>query len=213
MNNTTIFSDAQLIDYREKIIDSLLRGGIVVYPTSTLYGIGCDARNPEAIRKINRLKDREEERSMIVLCPEEQVNEYMENPAEKRFFMENYWPGPLTLIVKQSGRLPDIVSNDKGAVALRVSNNFVVRSIVKEGIPLISTSANISEEETILKKEKLISCFEGKVDYIIYNKNMTSRLPSTMIDLTSFPPSARIVREGVISDQELVENLPDVKWE
>ncbi len=178
---------------------SVLReGGVIIYPTETLYGMGVLALNGESVKKIFNIKDRFYGKPIPILVRDrEMLSQFVEVTEEALQLIDRFLPGPLTLVLRQKKDLPDIISAGTGKVAVRISGHPFVRrlfDLISE--PLTSTSANISGEENLFSFDEIYMTFNGKVDLIVDSGNLPPSKGSTVIDLTVKPP--RIVREGDI---------------
>lgn len=181
------------------------KGGVIVYPTETLYGIGAAALNGDAVKKVFEVKGRPEGvpipvlvRDMGMLAGIAELNDTALTLAE------NFWPGALTLIVREKGKLPGLITAGTGKVAVRISAHEFVKTLFEsvEG-PLTSTSANVSGGENLLGFAQIHETFNGKVDLIVDSGNIPPSLGSTVLDTTANPP--QILREGDITIDTIKE--------
>lgn len=182
-------------------------GGVIVYPTETLYGIGALVCFDKAVRRIYEIKGRPSGRPIPILVRD---TEMLERVAELNdcavSLARKFWPGALTLVLREKGLLPELVTAGTGKVAARVSsNNFVKRLFELIDSPLCSTSANLSGDENLLSVDHIRSTFEDKVDLIVDSGNIPPSKGSTIIDTTVSPPE--ILREGDITAGKLKEIL------
>ncbi len=185
--------------------DILRRGGVIVYPTETVYGIGCDPWNREAVERVFRIKRREKGRTMLVLADSLEM-------AEREFgtfqgaaarLANAFWPGPLTIIVRPTRECPDYLYGPTGGVAVRVTSDSLCRRLVAEfGRPIVSTSANVSGEPAVASYQEASERFGAEVDLVIEGGGMTG-IPSAVVDMTSEIPL--IVREGAIAVSRIME--------
>lgn len=189
----------------QKAASILREGGVIIYPTETLYGMGVLAINEGSVKKIFNIKERSYGKPIPVLVRDvEMFSRFVEVTDEASKLIEGFLPGPLTLVLMQKRDLPDLISAGTGKVAVRISNHpFVRRLFELISEPLTSTSANISGEENLFNFNEIYGTFKGKVDLIVDSGNLSPSKGSTVIDLTVKPP--RIVREGDISREALRE--------
>jgi L-threonylcarbamoyladenylate synthase len=181
-----------MIKFENDIINSLnvLRnGGIILYPTDTIWGLGCDATNAVAVRKIYLLKKREEKKSMIILLAlENEIKNYVLHPSEKIINFLSVQKRPTTAIFDNAINLPGELINKDGSIAIRiVKDDFCQMLIGQLKAPLVSTSANISGDhhpETFKEINKVI---KDGVDYMVQHRQneMTAHQPSSIIKLNS----------------------------
>jgi L-threonylcarbamoyladenylate synthase len=186
----------------------LSRGGVIVYPTDTYYGLGANGFQEEAVKKIFELKTRESTRPLPVLVAD--VNMALEMAAEipaifHRLSAE-FWPGPLTLVLKAAAFLsPSLVGTGKTIGVRLPAVSWIQKLIRQAGFPLVATSANISGQAEIAAVEKVIEVFDHKVDLILDGGKAPGLRPSTVLDLTS--GKAVLVREGAIPKLRLSRYL------
>ena len=186
----------------------LKNGGIIVYPTETVYGIGCDPFNMDAYEKVRGLKKRLDNKSYLLLASSlSQVEECAgELEAIPRRLADVFWPGPLTMVIKPSNQVPAYLLGVSNGIAFRVTSHPVAASLAREfGHPIISTSANITGQSPIITYEKALSVFGDRADLVIENSERLQGTPSTVIDLTSHYP--QILREGSIPQSQIEEVL------
>lgn len=177
-----------MITLEKDIVDSLNvlhSGGILLYPTDTIWGIGCDATNKDAIRKIFLLKKREEKKSMIILVADEKmILDYVTNPSQKMLSYVAKNQKPTTAIFKNAINLPPNLINEDGTVAIRiVKDNFCRQLILQLKKPLVSTSANISGENSPQNFAQISEAIKNGVDYIVQHRqnDFTLHSPSSII--------------------------------
>ena len=181
-----------------KVVKVLQDGGLVIYPTDTVYALGCDALNVRAVEKICKIKGVNPQKSNLsIICYDlSNLSEYakVSNAAFK--LMKRYLPGPYTFILPTSSELPKIYKNRK-EVGIRVPDNQIVRTIVQElGNPLLTMSVHDDEDEVMeysTDPELIDEKYEGKVDIVI-DGGYGGIEPSTVIDCTSDEFS--IIRQG-----------------
>lgn len=181
-----------------KAISTLFRGGIIAYPTDTVYGLGTDALNQESIKRMFRIKNRSPlDPISISLARISDIDRYAY--IENRAFIEklkkyDLFPGPVTLILKKRKYISDILTGGKNTIGVRVPNHGIARELVEElERPITTTSANISSQPPVSDYKNLSDEILEKVDYVVKGKCKYGK-PSTVIDLTKEEPE--ILREG-----------------
>ena len=185
----------------EKAAEIIAEGGVVIYPTETVYGLGGDAFNPSVAERIREIKKRKDEKFIILVGSFEDIWEISEevSPIAERL-IETFWPGPLTLIFPVRKSFFKFFGR---TVAIRISPHPVVKKILGFiNVPLISTSANISGEKPISSLAEVKNLFGKKVDAIVEGEPW-GELPSTIYD----PDSDIIIREGSISIDSIKKSL------
>ncbi|NIM89375.1 MAG: threonylcarbamoyl-AMP synthase [Candidatus Aminicenantes bacterium] len=192
------------LDKIKSIAQFLKKPGVMAFPTDTFYGLGADCFSPEEIRRIYRIKKRKMQKPipLMIAKSEEAKRIAVEIPPLFWSLAEEFWPGPLTLVLKASPALPPELLGHSQAIGVRLPAVPWLRELVREaGFPLTATSANISGEKEINRPEKIKDIFWGKVDLIVDGGKTPGPLPSTVLDMTSEKP--RIIREGMISVRRL----------
>ncbi len=170
-----------------KAVEVLKKGGIIIYPTDTIWGIGCDATNEKAVKKVYAIKKRLEKKTMIILlCKKEGLGKYVDKLPHIAFDLIDSWDKPLTIVFDGAKNLAkNLIRNDK-TVAIRVSKDeFSKRVIEKFGKPLVSTSANASGEATPLFFKDISPEIINGVDYVVnlYHNSINELKASTVIRL------------------------------
>lgn len=205
--NKTKVLNSKAPDSALQSCEVLKRGGVIIYPTETLYGIGVNAESRESIKRVFEIKRRSHENPVLILVRDvEMMSAYVQVTEVARALAEEFLPGPLTMVLEDKGRLPELISSETGKVAVRVSGNEFVRKLFEYiDFPITSTSANVSGEANLFGKSELIDTFSGLVDLIVDSGNLPPSLGSTIIDLTFDP--IRALREGDIGLDKLKEYL------
>lgn len=151
----------------QKCIDTLHKGGIILYPTDTIWGLGCDATNPDAVEKLYSIKHRPPQKSMLILIENmNQVTSYVDNPPEVALDMMELSTEPLTIVFDKAKNLPHNLIAEDGSIAIRlVKSGFVAQLLSRFKRPVVSTSANFSGSETPLNFSDISDQLLAKVDY------------------------------------------------
>ena len=188
----------------ERAAELLRHGGLVAYPTDTVYGLAADPRNDEAVRKLFEAKGREPEQSVPLLFASPQDLAYVvaDVPDVALGLLREFWPGPLTIVLPKAQRFRSRAVVGE-TVAVRVPDHPVPRELVRLlGAPITGTSANVSGEPEPVTADDVRAQLGDAVDLVIDGGRCAGGRPSTVVDCTVSPP--RIVREGAISREELV---------
>lgn len=151
-----------------KEIEILKNGGVILYPTDTIWGIGCDATQKQAIQKVIDIKGRTSEKHFILLCKDvEMISQYVETIPQKALDLIKETTSPLTIIYPKAKNLPiEMLSND-GTIGIRIPNHHYCQEILKElNRPLVSSSANISGEKSPTCFEDISTLIKEKADFI-----------------------------------------------
>jgi L-threonylcarbamoyladenylate synthase len=183
-----------------RIIGLLERGAVIIYPTDTFYGLGVSGFHPRAVRKVYRLKRRDPAKPLSLVIPDPDMLRVVavDIPDLLGPLADRFWPGPLTLILKASPRLPKELLGSSTRIGVRIPNHAWLRSLLREArFPLTATSANISGGPETTDPEAAAKVFQDGVDLIVDGGRTAGGLASTVLDLTVVPP--RILREGAVS--------------
>lgn len=188
--------------------DILRRGGLVAFPTETVYGLGGDALNPESSRKIYEAKGRPSDNPLIVhICKFEDIyNIVKEVPVEAQEIARAFWPGPLTMILPKSDKVPYETTGGLDTVAVRFPSHPVARKLIAYGGGYIAApSANTSGKPSPTVAKYVLEDMQGRIDAIVDGGEGDIGLESTIIDLTVTPP--QILRPGYITQEMLSKVL------
>ncbi|MBI2847496.1 MAG: threonylcarbamoyl-AMP synthase [Chloroflexi bacterium] len=195
-----------LMDQVKQGVEILRKGGLVVYPTDTVYGLGASAFMEKAVERVYEAKGRPRPMALPVLVAEKEDLEKLAAgvPDLAWRLAERFLPGPLTLVLRRSSLLPSIVSGGGDTVALRIPNHPVPIALIRGlGAPIIGTSANLTGMPSPLIADEACRQMGGRVDFIIDGGRCPGGLESTVVDVTG--PVPRIVREGAISRKSIEE--------
>ncbi len=189
----------------ETASQSVKNGGIVVYPTDTVYGIGCDPYNKKSVEKIYQIKQRPKTKPFPILAYSIDVaSEIVEFDKDSKKIAEKFWPGPLTLILKLRDEKLKESLNLSEKIAIRVPNNQCLQSLLKNSKFLIGTSANLSGENAFTKSEE---CYQRVKEYDIFldGGNIEGGGESTILEMVQGKPT--IHRAGALKKEEIIEFL------
>ncbi len=186
----------------------LRRGGLVAFPTDTLYALGASAAEPAAIDRVLTVKGRHHGKPLSVLVPSVEAATHLAAvlPDGVRLLMQAFWPGALTLVVKASPTIPSILTAATGTVGLRMPAGPVAQALLMAfGGPIIGTSANKTGGADPAEAKTVQKAIGGQIEVILDGGRVTLGVPSTVVDCTTEPP--RILREGAISRSTLHEKI------
>jgi L-threonylcarbamoyladenylate synthase len=171
----------------EKSVALLRQGKVLLYPTDTIWGIGCDATNSKAIDRIFKLKNRQEQKSMIVLLDSaDKLEHYVENVPSIAFDLIENAASPITIVFDKAKNLPKKLIASDGSIAIRIVHDDYCAGVIGQlGHPLVSTSANISGEPSPQAFLQISDIIKKKVDYVVdvYRTRIRAIRPSTVIKL------------------------------
>lgn len=182
------------------------QGGLVAFPTETVYGLGANALNEEAVKKIFLAKGRPQDNPLIVhISNIEQIYPLVKAiPDVAKKLMEKFWPGPMTIILEKTDTIPDVTSAGLDSVGIRMPSNKIASELISAAnVPIAAPSANISGRPSPTDVERCVEDLDGKVDYIIGGSICRVGVESTVIDCTVCPPC--VLRPGGITLEMLRE--------
>jgi len=191
----------------ERAAAAIRRGRVVAIPTDALYSLVADPFNLRAVAGVFRAKGREIHRSLPLLVADAIAAEDLASELNNRFFIlaRRFWPGPLTIIVPASARVPLKVTGNTGRLALRQPRSKIANALIAAlNQPLISTSANISGAPTCRSGIEVFGTMDGRVDLVL-DGGACSGAGATTVDITE--PYWKIIREGAIEEKEIAEVL------
>ncbi len=198
------------IDNIKDAAKCIAEGGLVVFPTETVFGLGADSFNTAAIDNIYKAKGRPSDNPLIIhICDKKDVyNLARDVSSDALLLIDSFWPGPLTVILPKKDCVPYRVTGGLDTVAVRCPSNYVARELIKlSGKYIAAPSANLSGSPSPTNIRHVIDDMDGRVDYIIDSGNCEIGLESTVVDLTGQAPV--ILRPGAITLEMIKELLPD----
>jgi L-threonylcarbamoyladenylate synthase len=197
------------VDVIRQAVDVLRRGGLVAFPTDTLYALGADALDPVAVERVLTVKGRQHGKPLSILLPsvESAARLARDLPGGLCPLMEAFWPGALTLVVRAAPFLPEPLNAATGTIGLRMPGGPVAKAILKAfGGPIIGTSANKAGGADPADAKAVQRSVGGQIDLILDGGRVALGVPSTVLDCTVAP--ARILREGAVSRAALEQAMP-----
>jgi tRNA threonylcarbamoyl adenosine modification protein (Sua5/YciO/YrdC/YwlC family) len=183
----------------KQVVERLQDGGVIIYPTDTVYGIGCDITNHKAVERVCRLRRLDPEKAMLaMICKDmSQVSEYAAQLDNYMFrLLKQYLPGPYTFILKANNDVPKLFKNRKKTIGIRIPENKIIQALVEElGRPILTTSLKSDDEilEYFTDPLDIYNDFENLVDVVIDGGNC-GNVPSTLIDCSKGNPE--LIRLG-----------------
>lgn len=197
----------------EECVSILRKGGIVAFPTETVYGLGADGLNPNAIKKIFKAKKRPADNPLIFhISNKDDIRKFAKNiPPNAEKLIEKFWPGPLTLVLKKSSLIPKIATGGLNTIAIRMPSHKIALSLINLlGNPIVAPSANLFSKPSPTLATHVLDDLNGKIDAIIDGGNSVIGIESTILDLTTGTPT--LLRPGKISYSELKKILKKVEY-
>lgn len=180
-----------------QVVECLKNGGVIIYPTDTIYGLGCDISQPKAIEKICSIKGIEPAKAQLsFICKDlSHLSDYTKSISTPLFrVLKSHLPGPFTFILPASKQVPKILQSKKSTIGLRIPNNTICQAILYElGHPILSASLPDGDVEAYTDPEIIHEIFKDKVDLVI-DGGIGGMTPSTIVDCTS--DEWEIIRQG-----------------
>ena len=194
------------LDYKElKIPAKIIKeGGIVIFPTETVYGIGTNGLDKEAIKRLYEVKQRPLNKPISLLVSNiKMVEQVAKNISKLEYkIMQNFFPGPLTIILEKKDIVPDILTANTNTVGIRMPSGEIARKLIEyAGVPIATPSANISGKPSGTNIKDIQKDFAGKVDCFIDNGESKLGIPSTIIRVIN--DEVHILRQGSISMEQI----------
>lgn len=202
----------QYFDLKEKIEDnsikeaskSIQKGGLVLFPTETVYGIGANGLDEEAVKKIFIAKGRKQDNPLILhVSNKKMVNQIAQNITELEYkLMEAFWPGPFTIILERTEKVPDVVTGGLNTVGIRMPSNEIAQKLIEYSkVPIAAPSANISGRPSGTNVEDIFQELSDKVDYIIDGGQCEIGVESTVVRVIG--KEVHILRPGKITKEQI----------
>jgi tRNA threonylcarbamoyl adenosine modification protein (Sua5/YciO/YrdC/YwlC family) len=188
--------------------DQIRAGEVLGMPTDTFYGLAADPFNLRAVERVYEIKSRSRHKPLSLLIEGVDQAEELAQPLPEEFYelARRFWPGPLTIIVRASSRLPLKVTANTGNVALRVPNSKIPLAVVQAAqIPITATSANLSGASECTTAEAVRDQLHNRIAIIVDGGSSPREVASSIVDLTDEEARWRVLREGAISAQEISE--------
>ncbi|MCL2134096.1 MAG: L-threonylcarbamoyladenylate synthase [Candidatus Bathyarchaeota archaeon] len=192
-------------------VEIIKKGGLVAFPTETVYGLGANALNSNAVLALFKAKNRPLDNPPILhVANNSQVYQLVkEVPKNAKILMNNFWPGPLTLIFKRSKTIPKEVTAGLDTIAIRMPSNNIALALIKQSnVPIAAPSANLSGTPSPTTAQHVYDDLNGKIDVILDGGQTIIGVESTVIDLSVDPPL--LLRPGGISLENIQTVLPNV---
>ena len=193
-----------------QIADSINNGNVVVFPTETVYGIGANGFDENAINKLYEIKERSYNKPISLLVNSfSMIEEVVEELSDmERVIIDKFFPGPLTLVVKKNKNIPNILTSGTDYVGIRMPKNKTALRIINAAkVPMATTSTNISGMEADIDFEKAYNDFKDKVDIFVDGGVAQIGVASTVIQVVN--DEIKVLREGIISKEEIEDGIKE----
>ena len=199
------------IKFMEEAAEVIRAGGIVAFPTETVYGLGANALNEESVKKIFIAKGRPQDNPLIVHVSSKDISSLVkEVPPIAQKLIDKFWPGPLTVILEKKDIIPNVTSANLNTIGIRMPNSEIALKLIELAErPIAAPSANISGRPSPTEVERCVEDLNGRVDYIIGGESSDIGVESTIVDCTVNPPL--VLRPGGITLEMLKEINPEIE--
>jgi L-threonylcarbamoyladenylate synthase len=190
----------------------LRQGGLVAFPTDTVYGLGADATNEKSVKQIFKVKKRPLVKALpILIAAKKDLGKYTSGNSRKiKKIIDKYWPGPLTIILEKKKNIPSTVTAGKKTIGIRVPNHPIALALIRAlGRPLATTSANISDKPSPTTVRGVKKYLNKKIDMILDSGKTKFGQESTVLDYTTSPPT--LLRSGAIKAKTLEKLINKIR--
>lgn len=208
----TIQSNQDLEFQLQEAAEIIKKGGLVAFPTETVYGLGANALDSSAVKSIFIAKGRPSDNPVIIhIANPTEISKYAKEIPEVAFTLaKKFWPGPLTLVLKKREIIPSEVTAGASTVTIRLPDHKIAQTLIKlAGVPIAAPSANTSGRPSPTTAQHVLADLDGKVDLVIDGGPASVGLESTVLDLILEP--AMVLRPGQVTFEELQHYLPNLQ--
>lgn len=200
--------DPEDIDYDliQQVAGVVRAGGVLIFPTDTVYGIGCNVYDEDAVERVFEIKGRDADKAMPVLVGDTEQAEALaaDMPEAAITLMEKFWPGPLTIVVKKAEDVPEIVTGGAPTVGIRVPDSEICRVLIQQSMPIVAPSANRQGVKPPAELAEVDAAILDAVDLGIASGRAVG-VPSTVVEVNS--RGLKLIREGSITLKELEQAI------
>ena len=196
---------------RERAARTIAAGGLIAFRTDTFYGLGADPLNPPAVRQIIDLKGREGNPILLLVAELAEIERFIvDQNVQFKLLADSFWPGPLTIVSRAHPGLANDLTAETGTIGVRLPDDASLRDLIRLcGGALTATSANRTGAPPARTAEEVASYFHSGLDLILDGGETDARAASTVLDVTT--PVPRLIREGVISKEQLEQVLGPIE--
>jgi tRNA threonylcarbamoyl adenosine modification protein (Sua5/YciO/YrdC/YwlC family) len=194
--------------------EAVLRGGVIAFPTDTVYGLGCSLLDVAAVEMVGRLKRRAREHAYISLIPDpsQALGLALSVSGVAKRLIDRFWPGPLSLVFIAAEIVPARVRGSGGTIALRCPNDVLSHALLQRiGGPMVSSSANLSGQPPAATAEEVVATFGNQLDLVLDGGPRRGGIPSTLVDVSG--PRPKLLRRGALDVTPLLGEFDDLARE
>jgi len=194
--------------------EAVLRGGVIAFPTDTVYGLGCSLLDVAAVEMVGRLKRRAREHAYISLIPDpsQALGLALSVSGVAKKLIDRYWPGPLSLVFVAAEIVPARVRGSGGTIALRCPNDVLSHALLQRiGGPMVSSSANLSGQPPAATAADVVATFGNQLDLVLDGGPRQGGIPSTLVDVSG--PRPKLLRRGALDVTAALGEFDDLARE
>jgi len=192
----------------------VLRGGVIAFPTDTVYGLGCSLLDVAAVEMVGRLKRRAREHAYISLIPDpsQALGLALSVSGVAKKLIDRFWPGPLSLVFVAAEIVPGRVRGSGGTIALRCPNDVLSHALLQRiGGPMVSSSANLSGQPPAATADDVVATFGNQLDLVLDGGPRRGGIPSTLVDVSG--PRPKLLRRGALDVTAFLGEFDDLARE
>lgn len=188
-----------------EICDVIQKGGIVAFPTETVYGVGIHFNDEEALERLMEAKNRDYSKAITLMVADKaDISQYAYISPQAQKMIAQFMPGMITLIFKKKESVRDIMTNGKSTIGIRIPDSEFVLSLLKKVGPMLVTSANLSQHSNTTSTQEVLNQLDGRIDLVVDGKT-SDNIASTVVDVSQ--DEIKILRAGKITKEQIEEAI------
>lgn len=188
-----------------EICDVIQKGGIVAFPTETVYGVGIHFDDEEALERLMEAKNRDYSKAITLMVADKaDISQYAYISPQAQKMIDQFMPGMITLIFKKKESIRDIMTNGKSTIGIRIPDSEFVLSLLKKVGPMLVTSANLSQHSNTTSTQEVLNQLDGRIDLVVDGKT-SDNIASTVVDVSQ--DEIKILRAGKITKEQIEEAI------
>lgn len=188
-----------------EICDVIQKGGIVAFPTETVYGVGIHFNDEEALERLMEAKNRDYSKAITLMVADKaDISQYAYISPQAQKMIDQFMPGMITLIFKKKESVRDSMTNGKSTIGIRIPDSEFVLSLLKKIGPMLVTSANLSQHSNTTSTQEVLNQLDGRIDLVVDGKT-SDNIASTVVDVSQ--DEIKILRAGKITKEQIEEAI------
>lgn len=188
-----------------EICDVIQKGGIVAFPTETVYGVGIHFDDEEALERLMEAKNRDYSKAItLMVADKKDISQYAYISPQSQKMIDQFMPGMITLIFKKKESVRDSMTNGKSTIGIRIPDSEFVLSLLKKVGPMLVTSANLSQHSNTTSTQEVLNQLDGRIDLVVDGKT-SDNIASTVVDVSQ--DEIKILRAGKITKEQIEEAI------